>query len=182
MPGHWFGEGLALLEGKLFQLTWRSGVGRVVDRKTLKSIGTFTYRGEGWGLTTDGKHLFLSDGTPEIRVLDPESFKVLKRIRVTEQGWPVVHLNELEWIQGEIWANIWMTRRIVRIDPETGEVKGGLTFPHLPQEEDRWRGQDVLNGIAIDPENGAIWITGKLWKALYRIEWPVGSPAKSDVP
>lgn len=179
MPGSWFGEGIALLNGKIYQLTWRSGIGRVVDRETFEEIGTFRYPGEGWGLTTDGKRLYLSDGSPVIRILDPETLKEADRFEVTENGRPVKDLNELEWIEGEIWANIWQTRRIVRIDPETGKVIGGLVFPHLPLPEDRWPGQDVLNGIAVDPQTGDIWITGKLWKALYRIEWPVGSAETS---
>lgn len=173
LPGQWFGEGVALLDGLIYQLTWRSGICRVVDRESFKVLRTLNYPGEGWGLTTDGTRLFMSDGTSEIRILAPGSFTETGRVRVMENGQPVKHLNELEWVDGELWANIWQTRRIVRIDPKTGDVLGGLIFPHLPLSEDRWRGQDVLNGIAVDPENGAVWITGKLWKAVYRIEWPM---------
>jgi len=168
----WFGEGVALLNGELFQLTWRSGVCRVVDLESFTVLRTHRYPGEGWGLTTDGESLFMSDGTSTLRVLESKDFTETRRIKVTENDRPVKDLNELEWIDGEIWANIWQTRRIVRIDPKTGKVIGGLMFPHLPLKEDRWRGQDVMNGIAVDPKTGEIWITGKLWKALYRIEWP----------
>ncbi len=173
LPAQWFGEGIVLLDGKIYQLTWRSGVCRVVDRETFEVVRIHRYRGEGWGLTTDGSRLFMSDGTSNLRVLDPETFEEVKRISVREEGRPVGNLNELEWVRGEIWANIWKTRRIVRIDPVTGEVLGGVDLSHLPLPEDRWPGQDVLNGIAVDTETGDIWVTGKLWKALYRIEWPI---------
>lgn len=173
LPAQWFGEGIALLDGRIFQLTWRSGVCRVVDRETFEVVRMHRYRGEGWGLTTDGARLFMSDGTHKLRVLDPETFEEEKRITVIEDGKRVGNLNELEWIRGEIWANIWKSRRIVRIDPETGKVLGGVDLSHLPLPEDRWPGQDVLNGIAVDAGTGDIWVTGKLWKALYRIEWPV---------
>lgn len=172
LPPHWFGEGIVEFDGKIYQLTWLAGVCRVVDRETFKVVKRFQYPGEGWGITTDGRRLYMSDGTPDIRILDPETFEEQKRITVKEEGRPIQNLNELEWIDGEIWANIWQTKRIVRIDPKTGEVLGGIDLSHLPLKEDRWYGQDVLNGIAVDPENGEIWVTGKLWKALYRIAWP----------
>jgi glutaminyl-peptide cyclotransferase len=174
LPDQWFGEGIVQLNGRIYQLTWRSGVCRVVNRNTFQVEKMIRYPGEGWGLTTDGTHLFMSDGTHELRVLAPDTFDEIRRIPVMEGERPVRDLNELEWIDGEIWANLWKTGRVVRIDPATGKVIGGINLSHLPLPEDRWRGQDVLNGIAVDPETGEIWVTGKKWKALYRIEWPVG--------
>jgi len=173
-----FGEGLALLNGKLYQLTWREGVCLVWDRETFEPVRTFRYPGEGWGLTTDGTFLYMSDGTPVIRVIDPETFRVQRRITVRDSGRPVDRLNEMEWVNGELWANRFKTNRIVRFDPQTGRVLGYLDFSGLPQVTDWHAGQDVMNGIAKDRDTGEIWVTGKLWNALYRIEWPPESGEK----
>jgi glutamine cyclotransferase len=173
VPDAYFAEGLALLDGKLYQLTWREGICRVVDRKTFKLLKEFAYSGEGWGLTTDGKLLYMSDGTAIIRVMDPETFKEIRRFRVLGSKGPVADLNELEWVDGEIWANIFQTGFIARIRPRDGQVLGYIDLRHLPIVMDQRPEQDVLNGIARDPETGEIWVTGKFWNALYRIQWPV---------
>lgn len=172
LPDHYFGEGLALLNGKLYQLTWREGVCLVWDRETFELIREFNYPGEGWGLATDGKVLYMSDGSSVIRVLDPETFREVRRLEVRGRGGAVRDLNELEWVEGELWANVFGTRRIVRISPDTGRVAGVLDFSHLPIALDWHAEQDVFNGIARDPDTGEIWVTGKLWKGLYRIQWP----------
>lgn len=172
LPDEYFGEGLTLLDGRLYQLTWRNGVCRVWDRKEFTLLREFNYSGEGWGLTTDGKNLYLSDGTAVIRVIDPETFKEVRRFQVLSTRGPVRFLNELEWVEGELWANIFQTKRIVRIRPRDGKVLGFIDLGHLPIVMDQRVEQDVLNGIARDPETGDIWVTGKLWNALYRIQWP----------
>lgn len=176
LPETDFGEGLVLLEGRIYQLTWQKGVCRVWDRKTFNLIREFKYPGEGWGITTDGKWLYVSDGTPVIRVFNPENFKEIRRFRVMSESGPVDALNELEWVEGEIWANIFETGLIVRFRPRDGKVTGFVDLRELPILSDRHPDQDVLNGIARDPENGAIWVTGKLWTAVYRIGWPPDSP------
>lgn len=173
LPDTYFGEGLALLNGKLYQLTWLEGVCRVVDRNTFNLLREFTYKGEGWGLTTDGKLLYMSDGSAIIRVMDPETFNEIRRFRVLSSKGPVMMLNELEWVEGEIWANIFGTGYVARIRPRDGKVLGFVDLRHLPMVMDQRPEQDVLNGIARDPETGDIWVTGKLWNALYRIQWPV---------
>ncbi len=172
LPAHYFGEGLALLNGKLYQLTWREGVCLVWDRESFELIREFTYSGEGWGLATDGKVLYMSDGTSVIRVLDPETFRELRRFEVRGPRGALRNLNELEWVDGELWANVFETKIIVRILPGSGRVVGVFDFSHLPIAMDWHAKQDVFNGIARDPESGEIWVTGKLWKSLYRIQWP----------
>lgn len=167
-----FGEGLALWRGRLYQLTWRERTAIVYDRDTFEELERFRYPGEGWGLTNNDEVLFMSDGSAEIRVLDPLSFRELRRFEVRGARGAVSQLNELEWIDGEIWANIFKTRWIVRFSPEDGRVIGFVDLHHLPLAEDVHPGQDVLNGIAVDPATGDIWVTGKKWKALYRIERP----------
>ncbi|MDF3127892.1 glutaminyl-peptide cyclotransferase [Kiritimatiellaeota bacterium B1221] len=173
LPAEQFGEGLALLDGKLYQLTWRAGTCRVIDRETFKLLKTFPYAGEGWGLASDGQVLYLSDGTSVIRVMDPQTFKEVRRFQVQGSKGPLVGLNELEWIEGELWGNIYGQKMIARIHPQSGKVIGFVDLRHLPMMMDQHQEQDVLNGIARDPESGEIWVTGKFWKALYQIEWPV---------
>lgn len=173
LPDTFFGEGLALLEGKLYQLTWQEGICRVVDRESFELLKEFNYPGEGWGLTTDGKLLYMSDGTEIIRVMDPKTFKEIRRFRVISTKGAVSDLNELEWVEGEIWANIFQTGMVVRFRPRDGKVTGFVDLRHLPIVMDQRPEQDVLNGIARDPANGEIWVTGKYWNAVYRIEWPI---------
>jgi len=168
----YFGEGLALHEGRLYQLTWKERTCFVYDRDTFELLDRRPYRGEGWGLAGDGIHLYMSDGSDTIRVMDPEDFSEIRRFRVQGAAGPVDGLNEMAWIDGELWANVFPTKWIVRFAPDDGRVLGFLDLNHLPPPADVHPGQDVLNGIAYDPANGAVWVTGKHWKRLYRVEWP----------
>lgn len=165
-----FGEGIVILGDRLYQLTWQSGKAFVYDWKTFKRTGTFDYDGEGWGLTTDGKSLVMSNGTSSIIYRDPKTFAITKTISVTDHGVPVAALNELEWIKGEIWANVWQTDSIVRIDPNTGEVLGWVDLTNILPRLDRTGNEDVLNGIAWDETKDRIFVTGKLWPRLYEIQ------------
>lgn len=169
MPESWFAEGLALLQGKLYQLTWQNGIATVYDQTTFDPQQSFNYQGEGWGLTTDGKWLYMSDGSEKIRVLDPATFKSVRTIEVYNHRKSVGMLNELEWIEGELWANIYLTDQIVRIDPQSGAVKGVIHMEGLLPNSLRDTNTDVLNGIAYDPQSKRVWVTGKNWKQLYEI-------------
>ncbi|MBS0361741.1 MAG: glutaminyl-peptide cyclotransferase [Proteobacteria bacterium] len=163
-----FGEGIVNWGDEIVSLTWQDHIGYRWDRRTLTRKKTFHYPGEGWALTQDGKHLIMSDGTPELRVLEPATFKELRRIRVTADGQPVKNLNELEWVKGEILANIWLTPMIARIDPATGHVKGWIDLSALP--ETRSGNSDaVANGIAYDRAHDRLFVTGKYWPHLYEI-------------
>ena len=168
VPAQYFAEGLALLNGKLFQLTWQNGKGFVYDLATFNLEMEFTYAGEGWGLTTDGKLLIQSDGTDQLRFVDPLTFEVKRTLNVTEQGRPVNRLNELEYIKGEIFANIWGTDLVARIDPASGKVLGNINFTGLLSSQERAR-TDVLNGIAYDSKGDRIFVTGKLWPKLFEV-------------
>jgi glutamine cyclotransferase len=171
-----FGEGVVNWGSELISLTWQDHVGYRWDRKTLTQRATFSYPGEGWALTQDGKHLIMSDGTPYLRVLDPKTLKLLRRIEVTAEGRPVEQLNELEWVKGEILANIWTTKWIARIDPASGHVKGWIDLSSLP-ETDAPQGSDaVANGIAYDREHDRLFVTGKDWPHLYEVTL---SPART---
>lgn len=169
LDAKYFGEGLTVLGGKAYQLTWRNHVGFVYDAATFRRIGEFHYPWEGWGLATDGRYLVMSDGTNTIRFLDPATFKVVRSIDVTAYGWPVERLNELEWIKGEIFANVWQTDEIVRIDPATGLVRGIIDLTGLLPAFDRAGHVDVLNGIAYDPATDRLFVTGKWWPRLFEI-------------
>ncbi|HUC86102.1 MAG TPA: glutaminyl-peptide cyclotransferase [Candidatus Acidoferrales bacterium] len=169
VPSQYFAEGLALLNGKLFQLTWQSHLGFVYDLATLKQEKEFTYPGEGWGLTTDGTWLIMSDGTDQIRFLDPATFKENRRITVIAHGNGVSRLNELEYIQGEIYANVWGTDFVVVIDPATGKVTGVIDFTGLLPAQDRDPNTDVLNGIAYDAAGNRLFVTGKRWPKLFEV-------------
>lgn len=177
VPEQFFAEGLALFNNKLFQLTWQSHRAFVYDLDSFQMLNTFTYTGEGWGLTQDGRSLILSDGTNQIRFLDPETFAVQRTINVQDEGQPIHQLNELEYIKGEIFANIWQTDRIARIDPQTGRVTGWLNLAGLLPYEDRARGVDVLNGIAYDEAGDRLFVTGKLWPKLFEIRLLTRKPA-----
>ena len=167
----YFGEGITILNGKIYQLTWQDYYCLVYDVKTLEMIGHFVYEYEGWGLTNDGKQLILSDGTPTLRFIDPDTFQVTRRIDVTERKQRLKSLNELEFIEGEIWANIWYEDRIARISPETGVVTGWVDLRHIYPQNRRNR-ESVKNGIADDPEQKRIFITGKNWPPLFEIRIP----------
>ncbi|ERJ20291.1 Glutamine cyclotransferase protein [Salinisphaera shabanensis E1L3A] len=172
LPRRYFGEGLARVDDRLFWLTWRAGRAFVLDANTFEQLGTRRYDGEGWGLTYDGHHLIMSDGSATLRVLDPADFTVVRRIDVHDHDRAVDKLNELEYIDGEIWANIWYSDRIARIDPDSGDVVAWLDARAL---RDAVAGSDdinVLNGIAWDAEAERVYLTGKYWPTLFIIERP----------
>ncbi len=172
-----FGEGLTDWGDRLISLTWVSEVGFVWDIDTLQPVAEFRYPGEGWGLTQDGRRLIMSDGTARLRFLDPETFAETGRVTVTDNGRRVLDLNELEWIDpddegpapGEVWANVWQTDRIVRIDPQTGRVLAWIDLTGLWPDAKRDPMEDVLNGIAWDAEGRRLFVTGKNWPWLYEI-------------
>ena len=163
-----FGEGITVFGDAIIQLTWRAETGFVYDRNTFERRRTFSYTGEGWGLTHDGSRLIMSDGTSALRFLDPQTLKETGRLEVTDNGRPVDDLNELELVKGEIYANVWMTDRIARISPKTGEVLGWIDLAGLLSRSDAV-GVDVLNGIAYDAEKGRLFVTGKWWPKVFEI-------------
>jgi glutamine cyclotransferase len=164
-----FGEGITDWKGSLIQLTWRSEIGFVYDLETFQQTKTFRYRGEGWGLTHDRTRLIMSDGSAQLRFLDPGTFQETGRITVREPRGPVAELNELEYIDGEIFANVWQTERIVRISPKDGRVTGWIDLAGLLPASER-EADAVLNGIAHDPASGRLFVTGKLWPRLFEIK------------
>lgn len=165
----YFAEGMTLFQGKIFQLTWKAQKGFIYDTD-FNRTGEFTYEGEGWGLTHDAESLILSDGTNQIRFLDPATFKVQRTISVLDHGKPLLELNELEYIKGEIFANIWQTDRIVRIDPRDGKILGWVDMTGLLKLKDNYdKPVDVLNGIAYDETNDRLFVTGKLWPKLFEV-------------
>jgi glutamine cyclotransferase len=166
----YFGEGITVWRDSIFELTWQSGIGFVYDRTSLGRTGTFTYTGEGWGLTHDESRLIMSDGTAALRFLDPTTRKETGRVQVRDGGQPVVHLNELEYVKGEILANVWQTNRIARIAPGTGVVTGWIDLTGLLSPRDAAQGVDVLNGIAYDAAGDRLFVTGKLWPKLFEIK------------
>jgi len=170
VPDRYFAEGLALLDGKLYQLTWQNGAGFVYDLNTFKEEKEFSYSFEGWGLTTDGKSLILSDGSDQIRFIEPSTFTVQRAIHVLENGNAVTNLNELEYVKGQIYANVWQTDHILRIDPATGKVLNDYDLSGLLPPQDREPTTDVLNGIAYDPNGDHLYVTGKLWPKLFEIK------------
>lgn len=169
VPSRYFGEGLTDWGGNLIELTWLAHRGFVYDRFSMRLVRTFKYKGEGWGLTHDGKNLIMSDGSPVLRFLDPVTFKVVRTLAVSDGGRPVKELNELEYIDGEIYANVWQTDRIARISPQTGEVIAWIDLSGLLGSEPR-DGNAVLNGIAYDQKNDRLFVTGKLWPKLFEIK------------
>jgi glutaminyl-peptide cyclotransferase len=168
LPRPYFGEGIVLWKDKLIELTWTTKIGFVYDRATFKQLRTFTYAREGWGITQDGKRLIMSDGSATLYFWDPETFKEIDHLDVVDKGSPVEKLNELEFIHGEIYANVWMTDRIARISPATGHVIGWIDLTGLLSGAER-RGTDVLNGIAYDAKQGRLFVTGKRWPKLFEI-------------
>ena len=168
----YFGEGLAMVGERLIQLTWQSKQGFVYDRTTFEQLGTFPYDTEGWGLAYDGTSLILSDGSDVLTYFEPEGFQPMHMLSVTLDGRPVHELNELEWIRGEIWANVWQTDMIVRIDPSTGQVTGVLDLTGLLPDEARTGREDVLNGIAYDPDGDRVFVGGKRWPLLFELRVP----------
>ena len=166
----YFGEGLVNWGPDLLSLTWQDGLGFRWNRADFRQKGQFRYPGEGWGLTQDGKSIILSDGTSELRFLDPATLTERKRVAVTYRGQPVERLNELEWVKGEIFANIWMGRRIARIDPKSGRVKGWIDLSQLALENANGDPDAVLNGIAYDSKGDRLFVTGKNWAKLFEID------------
>lgn len=170
VPDIYFGEGITVWQNQLIQLTWQDHIGFVYDRSSLRLLQTFHFDSEGWGLTQDGKNLIMSDGTPTLRFLDPHTFRETRRLKVTENGTPVQKVNELEYIHGEIFANIWFSDRIIRISPQTGKVLGWLDLSALLPASERTDPDAVLNGIAYDAKTGHLFITGKRWPRIFEIE------------
>ncbi|PBQ32176.1 glutamine cyclotransferase [Sphingobacteriaceae bacterium] len=168
-----FGEGMVILNGKIYQVTLDSHVGFVYDAKTYKKIDQFNYQNEGWGLTTDGKSIIMSNGTFNLTYINPLTYAIEKTVAVTEQGYGLDHLNELEYIKGFIYANVWMTNYVVKINPETGEVVGKLDLDDLNVKSREKQPRSLeMNGIAYDAISDKILVTGKLWPNIYEISFP----------
>ena len=172
VPSDFFGEGITILGDKIYQVTWHEGTAFVYNLSDFKLQKELRYQGQGWGLTNDGTNLYMSDGTHVIRVMNPADFSNVRQIIVNdEKGKPIVQLNELEMVNGEIWANIWQTGWIIRIDPQTGKLLGRVDINKLADDvSEKDENADVLNGIAYDKAGDRLFITGKLWKKLYEIK------------
>lgn len=164
----YFAEGMVVVAGKAYQLTWQSGIGFVYDIKSFQQLRTFSYFGEGWGLTYDGANMIMSDGTSSLRFLDSDSLLIRKMLTVTANGVPVKNLNELEVVNGELWANIWQTDSIARINLQTGNVLGWIDCSGLLAPQERAQA-DVLNGIAYDSKRNVLLITGKNWPKMFEV-------------
>jgi glutamine cyclotransferase len=169
VPPPFFAEGITLLNAKIYQLTWQHQLGFIYDYESFQKMGQFSYTGEGWGLTNDGRSLILSDGTNRLKFLDPDSFRVTKTIAVLDGKTPVNEINELEYVKGEIYANIWHNDRIAMINPETGRVTGWIDLTGLLPQNEVLDEEAVLNGIAYDERSGRLFVTGKLWPKLFEI-------------
>jgi glutamine cyclotransferase len=173
LPGKEFGEGIAVIGERIFQLTWKSGRGHTYDARTLAPLDSFSYEGEGWGLASDGALLYLSDGTSRIRVIEPDGLRTRRTIRVTEAGKPIYMLNELEWVRGELWANVYETDFIARIDPLTGHVVGWIDLGAVLSQSQRARVTargGVANGIALDSASHRVLVTGKYWPFVAELD------------
>jgi glutamine cyclotransferase len=173
VPAPFFGEGIAQVGGEIVSLTWRHGTGFRWRARDFRKAGEFRYAGEGWGLASDGPLVVMSDGSATLRVLDPKTLAVRRRIAVTLRGEPLADLNEIEIVDGEILANVWHADAIVRIDPSTGRVKGLIDLSALAREVKADDPEAVPNGIAWDRKARRLYVTGKLWPTVYRIAWPV---------
>jgi glutamine cyclotransferase len=178
----YFAEGLVLLDGKLYQLTWQENTGFVYDASTLEMLGTFNYQTQGWGLTTDGSALILSDGSNTLYWLDPGTMQVVRQVNVSYQGQPVEYLNELEYINGTIFANIYMTDSIVAINPEDGSVVSLVDLTGLRPEQNQSMQGEVLNGIAFDDLANKLYLTGKNWSTLYEVRLLPQTPSTTPTP
>jgi len=170
VPEPYFAEGITQLNGKVYQLTWQHNLGFIYDAQTFNRLAQFNYQGEGWGLTTDGQSLILSDGSPNIRFIDPVSFKVTRTINVTDRNRPIRELNELEYVNGEIYANVWHENRIATIDPQSGRVNSWIDLTGLMPEGELQDPEAVLNGIAYDQASDELIVTGKLWPRVFEIK------------
>ena len=169
LPSTYFAEGVTLFQNQLIQLTWREGTAFVYHSKTFEPIKRFYYRMEGWGLTHNGDHLIMSNGSATLYFRDPQTFEIVRTIEVRERDKPLSYLNELEFIRGEIWANVYPTEDIVRIDPHSGQVKGRMHFASLVSEDERNNRENVLNGIAYNDELQRVYITGKRYSYIYEM-------------
>ena len=169
LPDTYFGEGITVWQDRIVQLTWQSRVGFVYDRDTFDLLSQFSYSTEGWGITHDDRNLIMSDGSATLRFLDPDSLAVVGQVVVRDGGTPVSRLNELEYIDGEVYANIWQTDCIAQIDPVTGQVVGWIDLSGILSPEDRKERVDVLNGIAYDADERRLFVTGKWWPKLFEI-------------
>ncbi len=174
----YFGEGITSLNGKIYQLTWTNKTGFIYDAKTFKKLGQFSFPSkEGWGMTTDGVDLIMSDGTSSLTWLDPNTFNTVRQVTVTDNNGAVGNINELEYIKGSIYANVYETDYIFRIDPATGKVTGKADFSKLNKEvKTKYPGAEFMNGIAYDSAKNKVYITGKLWPSIYEVRFNVTSP------
>jgi glutamine cyclotransferase len=170
LADQFFGEGITVYGDRIIQLTWQSNVGFVYDKNSFELLQQFNYSTEGWGIIHDGEHLIMSDGTSILHFLNPQTFEEISQLGVFDNNGPVTRLNELEYVQGEIYANVWQTDRIARISPGTGRVIGWVDLEGLLTAEDRSEPVDVLNGIAYDADTDRLFVTGKLWPKLFEIE------------
>jgi len=178
LASRYFGEGITIVGDRIFQLTWQSNIVFVYDLESFETLTSHYHPTEGWGLTYDGSQLILSDGSASLQFIDPESFQVLRKVDVTLEGRPIRNLNELEYINGEVWANVWMTNEIVRIDPATGNINSVVDLNGLIDQTNTGSRDGVLNGIAwipntspdSEPGSGRLFVTGKLWSDLFEIE------------
>lgn len=170
LAAQYYGEGIAIYNQKIVQLTWQSHVGFVYDEESFKLLREFDYPTEGWGITYDGQRLIMSDGTSTLHFLDPETFKEVGSVQAFDDSGPVDNLNELEYVNGEIYANVWLTDRIAMIDPRTGRVLGWIDLTGLLSAADLSQPVDVLNGIAYDAQHDRLFVTGKLWPKLFEIK------------
>ncbi len=178
LESEYFGEGITIFQDRLIQLTWKSHTGFVYDKKSFALLKTFSYPTEGWGLTHNGRELILSDGTDTLYFLDPQTYTVTHQIKVTAAGRPVTQLNELEFVNGHILANLWQSDRIAQINPDTGAVVAWIDLGGLLDSIVTDNPVDVLNGIAWNPKTGRLFVTGKLWPTLFEIEWVTNPPPK----
>ena len=180
LPAAVFGEGITAWGDQIVQLTWREHLGLLHDRETFAPVGQFELAGEGWGITQDGQYWIVSDGSATLRFLDPKTHVEVRRVQVRDGGRPVKRLNELEYVQGEVWANIWYQDRLVRISPGDGAVLGYVDLSGLWPSQRRRRREAVLNGIAYDAKTGGLYVTGKYWPRLYRIELVPREPTAAE--
>lgn len=170
LPDVVFGEGITVFEGQIYQLTWKNNIAYVYDKDTFQYKTKIRYSGEGWGLTHDGTHLIMSDGSSSLRFVNPKTFKTVKKLRVRENGRNVEDLNELEYVDGKIYANVWYKDLIAQISPKTGDVEAWIDLRGIISDQDRGNREHVLNGIAYDPQSKRLFVTGKNWPYLYEIQ------------
>jgi glutaminyl-peptide cyclotransferase len=170
LPQPYFGEGITVVNQQILELTWQSQSGFIYDKSSFRLLRSFNYPGEGWGLTNDGKQIYMSDGSAQIRVWDPATLKEVRRITVRDGATPITELNELEWVKGEIYANVWQTDRIARISPADGKVLGWIDLSGILPRAERPDPDAVLNGIAYDAAGDRLFVTGKLWPKIFEIK------------